>query len=837
MRGELLTAVGKTGLSAAVMVLAVVLLRLRFQERTPRRVFCLLWDLVLLRLLAPVELPSPVSIRRWLPALSMGRTAETDMASTLMPGAAVYADTGTIRQAHIHSVVEDTVVSQIPSPSLDWGMVLTVLWMAGVAILAVWLLWNHLRSRRIYAASLPVRDEFVLDWLAEHPLRRPVQVRSSDRIAAPLTYGVLYPVILLPRGVRDGETLSCVLPHEHEHIRRFDAVRKGLLAAALCLHWFNPLVWAMYVLANRDMELACDEAVLRSGADREGYALALLGLEERRGGWSPTGSHFSRNALEERIKAIMKRKHISFTALVAVLIVMAITTTVFASAAPEDKEDSHKNPPETSYVYDHLGIVEDDGMSIMSKGGEDGEKLYSVDGGKTWMSEERYQAEYGSGWGDDWQVEWWTYEDYKAWLEEEKIALQSIIGERAYTSTDGWFIWDQKKVDETIALYESILEDIKNGALHSKTIIDKNGNTVEDVALGSDGPLNAVVTSTFDETDMVIAEKSVDEAALLEELKALGIGGNANLMTYNGELVRTLVDGAPVGDNEYSIQYVYTNPDGMVDLHTLRAVIYNPDGSYDVMGNLTGLAAKGDKNFDQALIDAATFSGPQVAYAEGNGGEGGKTFEKIFAQYADYGLTYVPTGSGRGNLTYNGQPVEHFADLKPDGSTFTFGSDDGGELKLFTQYDANGKLIGLTTEIVPVKAVSVEKRELGFDYSAPVQGKLSTAFGANRYSFHYGVDFTAAKGTDVTAFASGTVSEVGFDADLGNYVVLSHEGGYSTLYGHCGSIAVSAGDSISMGEKIAETGASGRATGPMLHFELRDGGVYLDPAQYLDTLI
>lgn len=833
-------AVGRTGLSAGVMILAVLALRLRFQDRTPRRAFCLLWDLVLIRLLVPLEIASPVSIRQLLPAAAQRavaapqRTAASPMVSAAVEGTRV------VQEAYITSVAEDVAQTAVAPMAPDWGGVLTGAWLAGVLALAVWFLWSHLRSRRVYAAALPCRDGRVLDWLAERPLRRPIQARTSDRVAAPLTYGILYPVILLPRGMEDGETLSCVLSHEYEHIRRFDALRKGLLALALCLHWYNPLVWAMYALANRDMELSCDEAVVRSGADRAGYAMALLGLEERRGRWSPSGSHFSQNALEERIKAIMKRKHISMTALAAVLVVMAVTTTVFASAAPEGRED--KNPPETGYVYDHLGMVEDNGVTILSKGGENGEKFYSVDDGKTWMNEERYQAQYGS-WGGDWQVEWWTYEDYKLWLEEEKAALQSIIGERAYTSSDGWFTWDQKKVDETIAMYEGILEDIRNGALYSKTIIDKNGNEVEDVALGSDGPLNAVVASTFDEKDMV-APKSVDKAALLEELKAFGIGGNANLMTYNGELIRTFVDGASVGDGEYSIQYVYTNPDGTVDLHTLRAVIHHPDGSYDTMGDLIGVAVKGDKGFDQELIDCARYTGSpeatvtQEALADGGDNTGGgRTFEEIFARYADYGLTYVPTRNGRGNVYCNGQLVGHFADLKPDGSAFTFGSDDGGELTLYTQYDSDGNLIGLTPEVAPTKPVSGEKRDLGFDYSAPAQGKLSASFGQNGYAFHYGVDIAAAKGVEVTAFAGGTVSEVGFDATLGSYVVLSHEGGYSTLYGHCGSVAVSAGDSVAMGEKIAEVGASGRATGAVLHFELREGETYLDPAPYLDGSI
>lgn len=388
----------------------------------------------------------------------------------------------------------------------------------------------------------------------------------------------------------------------------------------------------------------------------------------------------------------MKRKNLTATALAAALTLTCIGTAAFA--APEGERNPHEAAPESTWVYSHLGLVEDSGVTILSKGGENGEKLYSTDDGATWMSEDRYHAEYG-GWGDDWQVEWWTYEDYRTWLEEEKEALQSIIGERCYTSSTGWFTWDQAKVDETIAMYEGILEDIKNGALYSRTITDKNGNEVEDVALGSDGVVIATVCETTDDS-VAAAPKAVDKAALLEELKAFGIGGNENLMTYNGQLVRTFVDGAPVGEDGYSVQYVYTNPDGAVDVHTLRAVIHNPDGSYDTMGDLIGVAAKGDKNFDQKLIDCAAYAGgPQVVYAEGDGGKGGKSFEEIFAQYTDYGLAYQP-GKGMGTMTWNGQPVKSFADLKPASGVFSW-QDPNAEigLKVHTEYDQNGKLTGL----------------------------------------------------------------------------------------------------------------------------------------------
>lgn len=781
---KLLNGLWAASTSGGVITLAVVFLRTAFQSRTPRRVFCLLWDAALVRLLVLTALPSPVSVWRWLPAPASAQRLETGRA--VAPGSASPAAGAVTGNARLGAAA-------LPQASLDPDGVLCAVWLAAALALAVWFLWGHMRFRRCCACSLPCTDAFVRDWHC--PLRRRVQVRTSDRVAAPLTYGIVRPVILLPAGMDwpDRAALSCVLEHEFQHIRRFDTLRKALLAAALCLHWFNPLAWTLYVLSNRDMELACDEAVTAGGADRAGYARTLLDMEEQRGQWGLSGSHFSQNALEERIRCIMQYKKTSIAALVAVVTVMSITVAAFASVAPnsETGPQSGQNVPGANQIQS----VEND-MMILSKGGEDGEKLYSVDGGKTWLSEERYHAEYGS-WGDDWQVEWWTAEDYAAWLEEEKQALQSIIGERCYTGGEGWFTWDQKRVDETIALYESILEDIKNGALYSKTITDKNGGTVEDVALGS-GTMGEAAIFTYDEKDAV-EPKEVDEAALLEELKNFGISGKkGNLVTSHGILIRYLVDGVAVGDSGYSIQYVYNNPDGVVDVHTLRSVARNPDGSYDLMGELTGTVASDDERFDQGLIDSAAASaagaqtvsadtdgedvgtllkkyepfglryeiydvpgasgslrmswngkpvhslfdtetgtwyannmhgtelddgavdletvyragqlcglkesqpphevihGVETAAASGSGAEGGRSFEEVFARYQPYGLVYSPRESGMGSLTWNGQAVKSFADLKPDGGTFSYEDPFAATgLRVYAQYDASGRLMGL----------------------------------------------------------------------------------------------------------------------------------------------
>lgn len=683
-----------SSLSAGLLTLTALLLRAAFQHRTPRRLFCLLWDAAMLRLLILRPLPSPLSVWR-LSAFAAAPGAGTGGA----PGLAAFGG-GAAGGAALPGGAGEWggAASAAPAAALPLppAALLAALWLAGALALAVWFCRGHLRGLGRYADALPCTDPFVRGWLACCGLRRRVRVCTSDRIAAPLTYGVLRPVILLPSGPRwpGRAALPYVLQHEIEHIRRFDTLRKALFAAALCLHWFDPLAWLLFAVSGRETELACDEAVIAQGADPAGYALALLRMEERRGGWGLAGSHFSQNVLEERIQAMIKHKKASLAAAVAVVAAMSVTATVFASPAPAGTEPPvGQNPPETA-VYDHAQAVEGE-VLILSKGGEDGEKLYSVDGGKTWLTEADYRAQYG---GSDWQVEWWTAEDYAAWLEEEKQALQSMIGERGYTGGEGWFTWDQQRVDEAIALYEGILEQIKNGALFSKSITDPNGEVLEDVALGS-GSLTLAQTMTTEQEKMAVPQP-VDEAALLEELKAFGVAGDADRLTFRGQLVRSLVDGVSAGESGYSIRYAYQNPDGVLDLHTLRAVRFQPDGSYDPMGEMIGLAAAGDPGFDQGLIDAAVpGSAAPAAYAEGSGGEGGRSFEEIFAQYQPYGLTYTPGESGRGSLSWKGQPVRSFADQTPGGGVFSFEDPAAqGGLCLRTEYDASGRLTGLRAE-------------------------------------------------------------------------------------------------------------------------------------------
>ena len=135
--------------------------------------------------------------------------------------------------------------------------------------------------------------------------------------------------------------------------------------------------------------------------------------------------------------------------------------------------------------------------------------------------------------------------------------------------------------------------------------------------------------------------------------------------------------------------------------------------------------------------------------------------------------------------------------------------------------------------------VCLLQQQLGFAYAAPVAGEVTSAFGLRTHPldgeerFHYGLDIGAEEGGVVTSFAAGTITAVGSSADLGEYVMVAHANGYTSLYAHCSRVTASSGQQVALGDPIAEVGQTGQTTGSHLHFELHQDTVYLNPIYYV----
>lgn len=313
-------------LSASVLIVVVVIIRALALHKFPKKTFLILWGVVICRLLLPFSIPFNFSFYTGIDTLK-----RMFMEST---GVAPPAGLPNITSVESIPGTGETIGVGASISSFSW---IELVWLTGICAFALFFITVYIKCRREFQTSLPVKNDFIAQWLREHPLRRPVQIRQSDRIKAPLTYGVLQPVILLPKKTdwADEVRLKVILTHEFVHIRHLDALTKLVLTVAVCVHWYNPLVWLMYVLANRDIELTCDETVVRTFGEtiKSAYALTLIGLEEKKSRPTPLVNNFSKNAIEERIVSIMKMKKTSFVGIFLAVVLVIGTVTVFATNA------------------------------------------------------------------------------------------------------------------------------------------------------------------------------------------------------------------------------------------------------------------------------------------------------------------------------------------------------------------------------------------------------------------------------------------------------------------------------------------------------------------------
>ncbi|MBD5476512.1 MAG: hypothetical protein HDR17_11130 [Lachnospiraceae bacterium] len=300
------------------------------------------------------------------------------------PAAAAYTNVGInadVNKDAAPSGMTGSVISAIMTKIVNTtsSMTAMIIWAVGVVLCAVFFIVTYVRCRIEFAMSLPVQNAFVEAWVEQRRMAQgkkifsawqrdkasrgicpSVTVRVSDRIDTPLTYGVVYPVILLPKGTEweKTEQLEYVLWHEYMHICYGDNVLKLVMVTALCLHWFNPLVWVMYILLNRDIELACDESVVhRCGVDdKSAYANMLISMEAKRSGLMPLCNNFSQNAIEERVRAIMKIKKISLGAVIFAAGLVVGVTTAFATSSAGNAE---RTAALTDSVNDDMALQND----------------------------------------------------------------------------------------------------------------------------------------------------------------------------------------------------------------------------------------------------------------------------------------------------------------------------------------------------------------------------------------------------------------------------------------------------------------------------------------------
>ncbi len=345
--------------SGAAFITAVVLIRAVAINKLPKKTFLVLWELVILRLLIPFSIPSMFSVYTLV---------THSISSTTLPEVGTDYNIPTMQGLFVTTQGVEQPPADISSSVSMWFIV----WCAGIILIALFFVISYLRCLIEFRTALPVHHHYVEKWLAKRPSKRPILVKQSDRISAPLTYGIFRPVILMPKKMdwKNEKQLQYVLSHEYVHIYRYDTATKLIATLALCIHWFNPFVWVMYILFNRDIELTCDESVIRQFGEKSksAYSLMLINMEAAKSGLLPFCNNFSKNAIEERITAVMKIKKTSLLAIcIAAILIVGVTTAFATSAAGSSREkNTVHNTDFSDEEFDKLLALQFDGYEDMS---------------------------------------------------------------------------------------------------------------------------------------------------------------------------------------------------------------------------------------------------------------------------------------------------------------------------------------------------------------------------------------------------------------------------------------------------------------------------------------
>ena len=373
---ELFTGILNISISAGILIIVCVLVRLIFRKM-PKFVRCLMWLLVAVRLAIPFAIESPLSL---LPAreyvtvssnneasdkvadkaeqinnVDSANVAEDTSAKTSAKNAADKSDVAkaetvesinsvaaennaeNISENTVENTAENTAES-INTPgsmsflsSIDVMYVLSIVWIVGVAAFLIYALVSYIRLRRLVDDAVLLRDN----------------IYQSERAETAFILGVIRPRIYVPYGLGLNE-LYMSISHERAHISRRDHLVKPLGFIIAAVYWFNPLVWLAYILLCRDIELACDEKVIKKiGYDKKkDYSQALLNLSIPRKYISACPVAFGEVGINERIKNVLtmkKGKKIIIAVAVAICAVLAICFLTYPKKPKNNSGDTAKN--------------------------------------------------------------------------------------------------------------------------------------------------------------------------------------------------------------------------------------------------------------------------------------------------------------------------------------------------------------------------------------------------------------------------------------------------------------------------------------------------------------
>ena len=318
--------------SAGVIVLAVLLLRLPL-KKAPKWITVLLWSIAAFRLVCPVTVESAVGL---IPSFAGTLQVGDALDAGIISNAGDISDDG-------NSGIDNGVNNVIIDSELDFDNnnsgyeaisnekyigaddvikflangIFSVVWLAGIAVLFVYTAVGYIRIKNRTATAVLLRDN----------------IFQSENVASPFVFGIIKPRIYLPFNMSEGD-MENVIAHEEAHIKRKDYIVKPLGFLLLAVHWFNPVIWLGYEVFCKDIELACDEKVVKdyTAKQRADYSQTLLFCSVNRKMPAACPLTFGEVGVKTRVKSVLNYKKPGFWVSIAAIIVIVAAAVCFLTS-------------------------------------------------------------------------------------------------------------------------------------------------------------------------------------------------------------------------------------------------------------------------------------------------------------------------------------------------------------------------------------------------------------------------------------------------------------------------------------------------------------------------
>lgn len=339
MLDQIFVTVTNMSITASIVVVVIMGVRLVLRQKLPKLFSYALWSIVLIRLLIPYSFSSPISILNIMPEISQ---PSMDVRTIQYLPKFAESPPGVTKESVQNEAMKDSVSMSTTLGFADIigqaALNLSVIWLGGFVLLFGFCSITYLQTINQLKTSIKYSDTgLILELLDKVGIKREIGIYTSDMIHSPVVCGVVKSRLILPVTLVEGSDktiLQHMIVHELVHIKRLDSITNAISVLALCIHWFNPIVWISFLLSRKDMEMSCDERVLSiiGGHIRIGYARSLLSLAVKQNNLLNGGVlAFGESNIKSRIKSIMRYKKPAFRAGIASVVILGFLGAVLIS--------------------------------------------------------------------------------------------------------------------------------------------------------------------------------------------------------------------------------------------------------------------------------------------------------------------------------------------------------------------------------------------------------------------------------------------------------------------------------------------------------------------------